>query len=117
MASYNNLALYHIIISILRSGDSTARIWTIPEGRCKPCSQSGPLDVLVLKHVRGKTNEKSKDVTTLDWNVSSIAYSDIYQGNHLYLYVRINFVKLHHPHINFCHTKLIGRGYTTNFRA
>ncbi|XP_004509095.1 WD40 repeat-containing protein HOS15-like isoform X2 [Cicer arietinum] len=50
------------------SGDSTARIWTIPEGRCKPCSQSGPLDVLVLKHVRGKTNEKSKDVTTLDWN-------------------------------------------------
>ncbi|XP_020206025.1 WD40 repeat-containing protein HOS15 isoform X1 [Cajanus cajan] len=50
------------------SGDSTARIWTIAEGRCKPAAQSGPLNVLVLKHVRGKTNEKSKDVTTLDWN-------------------------------------------------
>ncbi|WJX95111.1 WD40 repeat-containing protein hos15 [Trifolium repens] len=50
------------------SGDSTARIWSIPEGRCKPGSQSVPLDALVLKHVRGKTNEKSKDVTTLDWN-------------------------------------------------
>ncbi|CAJ1942923.1 unnamed protein product [Sphenostylis stenocarpa] len=51
------------------SGDSTARIWTIAEGRCKPGSHNGPLSVLVLKHVRGKTNEKSKDVTTLDWNV------------------------------------------------
>ncbi|KAH1133665.1 hypothetical protein GLYMA_05G100500v4 [Glycine max] len=50
------------------SGDSTARIWTIAEGRCKPGSENGPLNVLVLKHVRGKTNEKSKDVTTLDWN-------------------------------------------------
>ncbi|ESW27867.1 hypothetical protein PHAVU_003G239000 [Phaseolus vulgaris] len=50
------------------SGDSTARIWTIAEGRCKPGSHNGPLSVLVLKHVRGKTNEKSKDVTTLDWN-------------------------------------------------
>ncbi|WVZ22588.1 hypothetical protein V8G54_001132 [Vigna mungo] len=55
------------------SGDSTARIWTIAEGRCKPGSHNGPLNVLVLKHVRGKTNEKSKDVTTLDWNVSSVA--------------------------------------------
>lgn len=59
-----------------RSGDSTARIWTIAEGRCKPGSENGPLNVLVLKHVRGKTNEKSKDVTTLDWNVSSVAYND-----------------------------------------
>ncbi|RZB57209.1 WD40 repeat-containing protein HOS15 [Glycine soja] len=59
------------------SGDSTARIWTIAEGRCKPGSQNSPLNVLVLKHVRGKTNEKSKDVTTLDWNVSSVAYNDL----------------------------------------
>ncbi|XP_061341149.1 WD40 repeat-containing protein HOS15-like isoform X2 [Gastrolobium bilobum] len=50
------------------SGDSTARIWTIAEGRCKSGSQNGPLNGLVLKHVRGRTNEKSKDVTTLDWN-------------------------------------------------
>ncbi|CAN0917982.1 WD40 repeat-containing protein HOS15 [Linum grandiflorum] len=48
------------------SGDSTARIWTIAEGMSK--SDNGPLSVLVLKHVKGKTNEKSKDVTTLDWN-------------------------------------------------
>ncbi|CAI8583130.1 unnamed protein product [Vicia faba] len=50
------------------SGDSTARIWAIPEGRCKPVSQSVPLDALVLKHVRGKTSEKTNDVTTIDWN-------------------------------------------------
>ncbi|CAN1310331.1 WD40 repeat-containing protein HOS15 [Linum perenne] len=48
------------------SGDSTARIWTIADGMSK--SGNGPLSVLVLKHVKGKTNEKSKDVTTLDWN-------------------------------------------------
>jgi hypothetical protein len=83
MASYNNLVLNHIIISTLRSGDSTARIWSIPEGRCKPGSQSVPLDALVLKHVRGKTNEKSKDVTTLDWNVSSITYSYLYQDTYI----------------------------------
>lgn len=63
------------IIQTFRSGDSTARIWTIAEGRSKTGSQNGPLNVLVLKHVRGRTNEKSKDVTTLDWNVSSIVYS------------------------------------------
>jgi len=32
--------------------------------------QSSPLGVHVLKHFKGRTNEKSKDVTTLDWNVS-----------------------------------------------
>ncbi|KAH7566652.1 hypothetical protein JRO89_XS08G0209200 [Xanthoceras sorbifolium] len=47
-----------------RSGDSTARIWTIADGTGK----SGAQNVLVLKHVKGRTNEKSKDVTTLDWN-------------------------------------------------
>lgn len=48
------------------SGDSTARIWTIVDAGCR--SQNGPSNVLVLKHVKGRTNEKSKDVTTLDWN-------------------------------------------------
>lgn len=28
-----------------------------------------PPNVHVLKHFKGRTNEKSKDVTTLDWNV------------------------------------------------
>ncbi|XP_022844038.1 WD40 repeat-containing protein HOS15-like isoform X1 [Olea europaea var. sylvestris] len=51
------------------SGDSTARIWTIAEGPCSSTMQDGPLNVVVLKHFKGKTNEKSKDVTTLDWNV------------------------------------------------
>lgn len=73
--------------STLRSGDSTARIWAIPEGRCKPVSQSVPLDALVLKHVRGKTSEKTNDVTTIDWNVSSVAYSDLFQDNYLNLCV------------------------------
>jgi|UniRef100_A0A2N9FDX2 transducin (beta)-like 1 len=49
------------------SGDSTARIWTIADGSSRSGS-NGPLNVLVLKHVKGRTNEKSKDVTTLDWN-------------------------------------------------
>ncbi|XP_058006185.1 WD40 repeat-containing protein HOS15 isoform X2 [Hevea brasiliensis] len=50
------------------SGDSTARIWTIAEGTSRSGLQNSPLNVLVLKHVKGRTNEKSKDVTTLDWN-------------------------------------------------
>ena len=77
MASYNNLVLNNIIISILRSGDSTARIWTIAEGTRKLDSKYDPSTVLVLQHIKGTTNEKSKDkdVTTLDWNVSLMAYS------------------------------------------
>ncbi|XP_052196112.1 WD40 repeat-containing protein HOS15 isoform X2 [Diospyros lotus] len=51
------------------SGDSTARIWTIAGGTSGSNLQNGPSNVLVLKHVKGRTNEKSKDVTTLDWNV------------------------------------------------
>ncbi|GAB2279615.1 WD40 repeat-containing protein hos15 [Dionaea muscipula] len=46
------------------SGDSTARIWTIVDKGSRSCNTN----VLVLKHVKGRTNEKSKDVTTLDWN-------------------------------------------------
>lgn len=54
-----------------RSGDSTARIWTVADGASGSSSQNGPSNVLVLKHVKGRINEKNKDVTTLDWNVSS----------------------------------------------
>ncbi|XP_015884994.1 WD40 repeat-containing protein HOS15 isoform X1 [Ziziphus jujuba] len=50
------------------SGDSTARIWTIADGTCRSNIQNGPTNVVVLKHFKGRTNEKSKDVTTLDWN-------------------------------------------------
>ncbi|VFQ90121.1 unnamed protein product [Cuscuta campestris] len=49
------------------SGDSTARIWTIVDGPCSSRMQSEP-NAVVLKHFKGRTNEKSKDVTTLDWN-------------------------------------------------
>ncbi|MBA0677735.1 hypothetical protein Goari_019125, partial [Gossypium aridum] len=52
------------------SGDSTARIWTISDGLFKSGGKNSPLNVLVLKHVKGRTNEKSKDVTTLDWNMA-----------------------------------------------
>ncbi|KAK4354718.1 hypothetical protein RND71_026912 [Anisodus tanguticus] len=50
------------------SGDSTARIWTIGDGPCNSTFQSGPPNSVVLKHSRSRANEKSKDVTTLDWN-------------------------------------------------
>lgn len=53
-----------------RSGDSTARIWTIADGSCRSSVQNEPANVAVLKHFRGRANEKSRDVTTLDWNVS-----------------------------------------------
>ncbi|KAH6800412.1 WD-40 repeat family protein [Perilla frutescens var. hirtella] len=49
------------------SGDSTARIWTI-DGPSSSTTENGPFNV-VLRHFKGRTNEKSKDVTTLDWNV------------------------------------------------
>lgn len=48
------------------SGDSTARIWTISDTSSRSHNVSS--NAVVLKHVKGKTNEKSKDVTTLDWN-------------------------------------------------
>eukprot|EP00967_Tisochrysis_lutea_P084555 scaffold118249_cov37-Tisochrysis_lutea.AAC.3 len=47
------------------SGDATARIWTVPDG---PCGQGRDYPPpVVLHHVSGD-KEKSKDVTTLDWN-------------------------------------------------
>ncbi|KAM6540609.1 hypothetical protein CsatB_005056 [Cannabis sativa] len=49
------------------SGDSTARIWNLSD-KNSGSGMNGLPSVLVLKHVKGKTNEKSKDVTTLDWN-------------------------------------------------
>ncbi|KAJ9540606.1 hypothetical protein OSB04_027112 [Centaurea solstitialis] len=57
------------------SGDSTARIWNIADRTNRSSLQNGPANVLVLKHVKGKANDKGKDVTTLDWNVSAIASS------------------------------------------
>jgi transducin (beta)-like 1 len=48
------------------SGDATARIWTVPEGPCGP-GREYPSPV-VLHHVSGD-KDKSKDVTTLDWNL------------------------------------------------
>ncbi|KAL1527783.1 hypothetical protein AB1Y20_009168 [Prymnesium parvum] len=52
------------------SGDSTARIWKVPEGPyCK--GQAVP-EPLVLQH-SSKDKEKSKDVTTLDWNHNGTA--------------------------------------------
>ncbi|KHN04465.1 F-box-like/WD repeat-containing protein TBL1XR1 [Glycine soja] len=50
------------------SGDSTARIWKIADGTCDSSVQNEPVNVVVLQHFKESTNEKSKDVTTLDWN-------------------------------------------------
>ncbi|CAI9115899.1 OLC1v1016912C1 [Oldenlandia corymbosa var. corymbosa] len=50
------------------SGDSTACIWSVGDRTSSSSMQNGPPNVLVLKHVKARTNEKSKDVTTLDWN-------------------------------------------------
>ncbi|KAL6974858.1 WD40 repeat-containing protein hos15 [Sarracenia purpurea var. burkii] len=50
------------------SGDATARIWTIGDGPCNSSMQNGSRAVVILKHFKGRINEKSKDVTTLDWN-------------------------------------------------
>ncbi|KAF3685728.1 hypothetical protein FXO37_00331 [Capsicum annuum] len=48
---------------------STARIWTIRDGPCNSHMQNGPVNVMVLKHFKGRTNYKSKDIsTTLEWN-------------------------------------------------
>lgn len=59
------------------SGDSTARIWSVPEG---PCGPSVHPHVVELKHVT-TNNEKSKDVTTLDWHPSgSLLATGSYDG-------------------------------------
>ncbi|KAK1322858.1 Guanine nucleotide-binding protein subunit beta [Acorus calamus] len=53
------------------SGDSTARIWPIPSGPCGSMNGKNiSANAKVLKHFKGKTNEKCKDVLTLQWNVS-----------------------------------------------
>lgn len=49
------------------SGDSTARIWQLPDGPCGKNATKNLAKPVVLKHVN-KSMEKSKDVTTLDWN-------------------------------------------------
>ncbi|KAK1276917.1 Guanine nucleotide-binding protein subunit beta [Acorus gramineus] len=53
----------------LGSGDSTARIWPIPGGPCGSMNGKNiSANAKVLKHFKGKTNEKCKDVLTLQWN-------------------------------------------------
>jgi transducin (beta)-like 1 len=50
------------------SGDSSARIWSIPQGPCGMASgHAASSEAVVLRHFNNG-NEKSKDVTTLDWN-------------------------------------------------
>ncbi|KAI3722635.1 hypothetical protein L2E82_33677 [Cichorium intybus] len=52
------------------SGDSTGRIWTIPDRTNNTYSvQNGPANFVVLKHSKGRTKEKNKDVTTIDWKM------------------------------------------------
>ena len=52
------------------SGDSTARIWKLPHGASGlPAATKTNDDQIVLNHFNAHNN-KSKDVTTLDWNKS-----------------------------------------------
>ncbi|CAI9111350.1 OLC1v1011559C2 [Oldenlandia corymbosa var. corymbosa] len=51
------------------SGDSTARIWKVSEESSQSSLRNGPSNEIVLLHVKGKTNEKSRDVTSVDWNL------------------------------------------------
>lgn len=67
-----NICLFISIVSLSRSGDSTVRIWSIAERINRSSIQSGPSNVLVLKHAKGKASDRNKDITTLDWNVSVI---------------------------------------------
>jgi len=49
------------------SGDSTARIWSVPPGPSgTEAAQIACQNPLILKHTNN--NQESKDVTTLDWN-------------------------------------------------
>jgi len=59
------------------SGDSTARIWTIPDG---PCTPGVIVNSVELKHFTN-SNEKSRDVTTLDWHPNgSLLATGSYDG-------------------------------------
>ncbi|RDX65081.1 WD40 repeat-containing protein HOS15, partial [Mucuna pruriens] len=60
--------LYFFPLDQFKSGDSTARIWKIADRPCDSSVQNEPVNVVVLQHFKESTNEKSKDVTTLDWN-------------------------------------------------
>lgn len=59
------------VLSCLRSGDSTARIWNLSENSTSSSTQ------LVLRHcIRegGQDVPSNKDVTSLDWNVSTLTH-------------------------------------------
>ncbi|KAL8193383.1 hypothetical protein R6Q57_026518 [Mikania cordata] len=51
------------------SGDSTARIWRIADRTNSSSLTNSLAGVCVLKHVKAKPEEKSRDINTLDWNV------------------------------------------------
>ena len=49
------------------SGDSSARIWHVPTADSGPEAERNT-QWHVLEHINAASNEKAKDVTTLDWN-------------------------------------------------
>ena len=66
------MVLLNVRAHTCRSGDSTARIWNMNE-----MSTSGKSNQLVLRHciqMGGTEVPSNKDVTSLDWNVSSFTY-------------------------------------------
>ena len=55
------LSLADSSFAAARSGDSTARIWNLH-------ADVDHAEPVVLYHTNNKATDKSKDVTTLDWN-------------------------------------------------
>ena len=63
------------------SGDSSARIWHIPTAESGPEAERNT-QWHVLEHFNPSSNEKAKDVTTLDWNSDgSLLATGSYDGH------------------------------------
>eukprot|EP00802_Teleaulax_amphioxeia_P010576 Tamp_10604.p1 GENE.Tamp_10604~~Tamp_10604.p1 ORF type:complete len:513 (-),score=121.88 Tamp_10604:481-1899(-) len=63
------------------SGDSSARIWHIPTTESGPEAERNT-QWHVLEHMNPSSNEKAKDVTTLDWNSEgSLLATGSYDGH------------------------------------
>jgi transducin (beta)-like 1 len=63
------------------SGDATARLWHVPRNVSTQQAASTAIStVKVLRHVSAGTVNKSRDVTTLDWNRNGLLATASYDG-------------------------------------
>lgn len=71
IARKSSMTIRNVCVCV-RSGDSTARIWNLSENSTSSSTQ------LVLRHcIRegGQDVPSNKDVTSLDWNVSTLTHA------------------------------------------